>query len=127
MAPRHPVYDLLNRQHGRVVSTRRDLLPYGMAGYYGIDMANGYSPISLKHFVEYFAVLQFGTPDAVPHFPIVWNDLLALARPGMLHALDVRWIVSDGQWMVGPSSHSRPRVGETPTGASSAVNGRASR
>ena len=30
------------------------------------------------------------------------------------------------QWMVGPSSHSRPWLGETPTGASSAVNGRAS-
>ena len=28
------------------------------------------------------------------------------------------------QWMVGPSSHSRPRTGETPTGASSAVNDR---
>ena len=31
------------------------------------------------------------------------------------------------QWMVGPSSHSRPRLGETPAGASSAVNGRACR
>ena len=28
------------------------------------------------------------------------------------------------QWMVGPSSHSRPWLGETPAGASSAVNGR---
>jgi hypothetical protein len=31
------------------------------------------------------------------------------------------------QWMVGPSSHSRPWPGETPTGAIFAVNGRASR
>ena len=31
------------------------------------------------------------------------------------------------QWMVGPSSHSRLWLEETPTGASSAVNGRASR
>jgi hypothetical protein len=31
------------------------------------------------------------------------------------------------QWMVGPSSHSRPWTGETPVGASSAVNGRACR
>ena len=31
------------------------------------------------------------------------------------------------QWMVGPSSDSRPWMGETPIGASSAVNGRASR
>ena len=29
------------------------------------------------------------------------------------------------QWMVGPSSDSRPWLGETPAGASSAVNGRA--
>ena len=31
------------------------------------------------------------------------------------------------QWMVGPSSYSRPRLGETPVGASSAVKGRACR
>ena len=31
------------------------------------------------------------------------------------------------QWMVGPSSHSRPWLGETPAGASSAVNGWACR
>ena len=31
------------------------------------------------------------------------------------------------QWMVGPSSHIRLRLGETPAGASSAVNGRACR
>jgi len=96
IAPRHPVHDLLNRQHGRVLATRRELLPYALAGYYGIDMVNGYSPMTLKHFVEYFSVLQFGTPQAIPHFPIVWNDLLGLSRPGMLHALDVRLIVSDG-------------------------------
>ena len=96
IAPRHAVYDLLNRRHGRVLVTRRDLLPYALAGYYGIDTVNGYSPMTLKHFVEYFSVLQFGTPQAIPHFPIVWNDLLGLSRPGMLHALDVRLIVSDG-------------------------------
>jgi hypothetical protein len=96
VAPRHPVHDLLNRQHGRVLSTRRDLFPYGMAGYYGIDMVNGYSPMTLKHYVDYFAVLQFGTPGSVPKFPIVWTDLLGLARPGMLHALDVRFILNDG-------------------------------
>jgi hypothetical protein len=44
LAPRHPVYDLLNRQHGRVLATRRELLPYALAGYYGIDTVNGYSP-----------------------------------------------------------------------------------
>ena len=31
------------------------------------------------------------------------------------------------QWIVGPSSHSRPWLGETLAEASSAVNGRASR
>jgi Bacterial membrane protein YfhO len=96
IAPRHPVYDLLNRQHGRVLFTRRELFPYALAGYYGIDTVNGYSPMTLKHFIDYFVVLQFGTPAAIPHFPIVWTDLLALSRPGMLHALDVRLIVSDG-------------------------------
>jgi hypothetical protein len=97
IAPRHPVHDLLNRRNGRVLATRRELLPYALAGYYGIDTVNGYSPMTLKHFVDYFVVLQFGTPEAIPHFPVVWNDLLALARPGMLHALDIRLIVSDGR------------------------------
>jgi hypothetical protein len=97
LAPWHPVYDLLNRQHGRMLATRRDLFPYALAGYYGIDTVNGYSPMTLRHFIDYFVVLQFGTPEAIPHFPVVWNDLLGLARPGMLHALDIRLIVSDGR------------------------------
>jgi hypothetical protein len=96
VAPRQPVHALLNRRQGRVLSTRRDLLPYGMAGYYGIDMVNGYSPMTLKHFVDYFAVLQFGSPESAPQFPIVWTDLLGLARPGMLHALNVQFILNDG-------------------------------
>jgi hypothetical protein len=96
IAPPHPVYDLLNRKQGRVLFTRRELFPYALAGYYGIDTVNGYSPMTLKHFIDYFVVLQFGTPEAIPHFPVIWNDLLALSRPGMLHALDVRLIVSDG-------------------------------
>jgi hypothetical protein len=94
--PRQPVHDLLNRQHGRVLATRPDLLPYGLAGYCGIDTINGYSPMTLKHFVDYFAIMQFGTPDSIPNFPIVRTDFLGLARPAMLHALDVRLIVSDG-------------------------------
>ena len=95
IAPRNPVHDLLDRRHGRVLVTRRELLPYALAGYYGIDTVNGYSPMTLKYFVDYFVVMQFGTPEAIPHFPVIWNDLLGLARPGMLHALDVRLIVSD--------------------------------
>ena len=93
VAPHHPLHDLLNRQHGRIVATEPDLLPYGMAGYFGVDTLNGYTSMNLKHFVEYFSILQYGSRQAIPHEPVVWTDFRQLAKPEMLRALDVRYIL----------------------------------
>ena len=94
-APEHPIHRLLNRQGGRTAAIGRTSIPYGMAGYYGIDMVNGYSSLTLKHYIEYFSVLQSGSTDAIPHRAVVWTDLVGLARPDMFRALDVCYIVAN--------------------------------
>jgi hypothetical protein len=67
-------------------------------------------PLAQPHSVKYMAAPQ--------------NQFLMCSLRS-LTCLQVQ--VLSRQWVVGPSSHSRPWLGETPTGASSAVNGRASR
>ena len=42
---------------GRVTPLGRNLIPYGMAGYYGIDMINGYTGINLEE-IDLDAVLK---------------------------------------------------------------------
>lgn len=81
---------------GRVAAIGRTALPYGMAAYYGIDMVNGYQPLNLKHYIEYFSVLQTGDPRRVPRWPVVWTDLSSIAKPEMLRALDARHILANG-------------------------------
>ena len=95
VAPWHQIHQLLNRNEGRTVAVGRSSIPYGMAGYYGIDMINGYSPLSLKHYIEYFCVLQFGNNKLFPHQAVIWTDLIQLTRPDMLLALDVEYIVAN--------------------------------
>jgi len=101
--PRHPFHDLLDRRNndGRVLAVGRDhflaraSLLYGTAAYYGIDMINGYASLELRDYLEYFTILQHGTLAALPHQPAVWLDCLEVARPEMLRALDVRYIIGE--------------------------------
>jgi hypothetical protein len=81
--------------HGRVAAVGRTAIPYGAAGYLGIDLANGYEPLNLKNFEDYFAVLKYGDPQRVPRAPVVWTDLESLAKPEMLRALDIESIVAN--------------------------------
>ncbi len=96
--PAHAVHDLLNRQtnQGRVLATGRTVIPYGMAGYFGIDLVNGYASLNLKHYVEYLAILQQGTRAAIPPYPVLWTDYSGVSKPEMLRALNVRYIA--GNW-----------------------------
>ncbi len=89
--------DLLRRApgNGRVAEIGRAALPYGQAAYFGIDMVNGYEPLNLRDFVEYFDVLQHGDARRARAAPVVWTDLTAITRPDLLRALDARWIVSE--------------------------------
>lgn len=89
--------ELLRRSptSGRVAALGRTVLPYGTAPYHGIDLVNGYAPLNLKHYIDYFSVLQNGDPARTPRAPIVWTDLTAVAKPDMLRALDVRYVIGD--------------------------------
>jgi hypothetical protein len=51
--------------------------------------------MTLKHFVEYFSIMQQGSKGAIPHGGVIWMDLISLARPDLLGALDVRFIVAN--------------------------------
>lgn len=95
--PEPPFLDRLRRapDSGRVAAIGRDVVPYGQAAYFGVDMVNGYEPLNLRHYVEYFSVLKTGDPAAAPRRPVVWTDLDAIARPDLLRALDARWIAAN--------------------------------
>lgn len=98
VAPRTVFHDDLARvssHGGRTAAIGRGVVPYGMAGWYGIDLVNGYAGLTLQHWIEYFSILQFGTRDAIPKQPVVWTDLRAVARPDLLRALDVERIVAE--------------------------------
>jgi len=94
--PPPPFLDRLRRapDSGRLAAAGRSVVPYGQASYFGIDMVNGYEPLNLRHYVEYFSVLKTGNPASAPRMPVVWTDLNALARPDLLRALDARWIAA---------------------------------
>ena len=95
--PTPPFIEQLRRGEtsGRVAAIGRHSIPYGTAAFHAIDMINGFQPLNLKHYIEYFFVLQTGRPFAAPRYPIVWTDLNAISKPEMLRALDVKHIVSD--------------------------------
>lgn len=94
----HAMHELLRRDTnpGRVLATSRTAIPYGMAGYFAIDLVNGYASLNLKHYVEYLAILQHGTRTAIPPYPVLWTDCGRVSKPELLRALDVRYIV--GNW-----------------------------
>ena len=95
--PNHEVHKLLNRNvcQGRIMAAGRTSIPYGMAGYFGIDMINGYASLNLKHYIEYMSILQYGARIARPARPVVWTDCRQITTPSMLRALDVRYIVAN--------------------------------
>ena len=82
-------------ESGRVAALGRTVLSYGTAAYHDIDMVNGYSPLNLKHYIDYLSVLQYGDAGRTPRAAVVWADITAVAKPQMLRALDVRYIIGD--------------------------------
>ncbi len=96
--PDQAFYAPLKREklHGRIAAIGRTAIPYGAAGYLGIDMANGYEPLNLKNFEDYFSILKFGDPGKIAAGSISWTDLEAIAKPDMLRALDIEYLISNG-------------------------------
>jgi hypothetical protein len=82
-------------QNGRLAAIGRTVVPYGQASYFGIDLVNGYEPLNLRSYLEYFSLLQTGDPARIPRGPVVWEDFAGLARPDMLRALDAEFIAAN--------------------------------
>jgi hypothetical protein len=103
--PPSPFHDLLDREHnaGRVLalgpsaspSYGRAALLYGTAAYFGIDMINGVTALELRDYSEYFNLMKYGSIAALPRRPMGWTDCSQIAKPEMLRALDVRYIIGD--------------------------------
>ena len=106
-APPHPIHQLLNRQGGRVAAIGRNSIPYGMAGYYGIDLINGYSSLTLKHYIEYLGILQSGSKESILHQAVIWTDLNGISKPDMLRALDVEYVVANQPWPLGEIGYKK--------------------
>lgn len=101
--PHHEMHDLLCKtaSEGRTLAIGRTSIPYGMAGYYGIEMVNGYASLNLRHFREYFDVMEFGDIRMIPDADRLWmsrsnwTDCESIARPWMLKALNVEYITAN--------------------------------
>lgn len=98
--PSAPLHEALRSApgSGRTAAIGRTSVPYGMAGYYGIDMINGYEALNLRHYIEYFAIMEYGGLQGLPKWPVVWTDIDAIARPDMLRALDARTIIANKRY-----------------------------
>ncbi|MBI3551628.1 MAG: hypothetical protein HY077_03855 [Elusimicrobia bacterium] len=103
--PEQPFYAALRR--GRTAAIGRTAIPYGAAGYLGIDMANGYEPLNLAYFEDYFAVLKYGDPRKAGRAPVVWTDLEMVAKPELLRALDIENIVANVDLPLGRLGYRR--------------------
>jgi hypothetical protein len=97
VVPHLAVHDFLKRgpNAGRVLAIGRSSIPYSMAGLYEVDLVNANASLELKHYIEYFSILQYGTRSAVPNHPVIWTDCRRITRPELLRALDVRYIVGN--------------------------------
>jgi hypothetical protein len=120
--PQHAFDDLFNRRYneGRVLAVGRDpflgraALLYSTAAHYGIDMVNGYASLELRDYIEYFTVLEYGTLAALPHHPAVWTDCRQIAKPEMLRALDVRYLIGDPSLNLEAAGLGAERIWEGP-------------
>lgn len=76
----------------RVAPLSRQVLNYGFAAPLGLQLITGYDPINLHHYQLYLDLLRANEPG--PEVPRVWADLTRISRWDLLHALNVRYLVS---------------------------------
>lgn len=82
-------------ERGRTLAIGLGALSYGTAGHYHIHLVNGVASLNLRHYLEYWDVLQRGDPSRARREPRTWTDLEGIARPSLLAGLDVRTIVTN--------------------------------
>jgi hypothetical protein len=88
--------------YGRVLAEDRTLFRIAPLGRYTVSYAwgaamklqliSGYEPFNLRHYQQYFSVLQSGR--ARREDATVWTDLLRVARWDLLDALNVKYVLA---------------------------------
>jgi hypothetical protein len=71
----------------------RSTVTPGWAQGLGLQLVTGYDPLTLAHYQRYFDLLHTGESSA-PHYKDNWADLDRIARPDLLDALSVRYVIA---------------------------------
>ncbi len=69
-----------------------EVIPAGWAALEGLEVVTGYDAYTPRHYRIYFDVMSSGSPG--PERPVIWTRLDGVARPDMLGALNVEYLVS---------------------------------
>jgi hypothetical protein len=76
----------------RIAPVGRYTVSYGWGAAMRLQSVSGYEPFTLRHYQQYFNVLQSGR--ARREDAIVWTDLLRVARWDLLDALNVKYVLA---------------------------------
>jgi hypothetical protein len=77
----------------RTASFLRSTVAPGWAQGLGLQLVTGYNPLTFAHYQRYFDLLQTGQ-GSPPRYRGNWTDLERIARPDLLDALSVRYVVA---------------------------------
>jgi hypothetical protein len=76
----------------RIAPVGRYTISYGWAAAMKLQLISGYEPFNLRHYQQYFSVMQLGRErqeDAT-----VWTDLMRVTRWDLLDALNVKYLLA---------------------------------
>jgi hypothetical protein len=76
----------------RIAPVGRYTVSYGWGAAMELQLISGYEPFNLRHYQQYFSVLQSG--GARREGATVWTDLLRVARWDLLDALNVKYVLA---------------------------------
>ena len=77
----------------RIAPNGRQVINCGWAGPMDLQLITGFDPWNFRHYQAYVALME-GLPESGPSRAVVWIDFPGLARPDMLDALNVKYIVA---------------------------------
>ncbi len=93
LAPRAGWRDGLDSGTYRTAALLRSTVAPGWAQGLGLQLVTGYNALTLAHYQRYFDLLQAGE-SSPPRYRGNWADLDRIARPDLLDALGVRYVVA---------------------------------